>query len=75
MLDQKASYDLVDHEVLLSKMAAYNFHQHTVEWFRSYLSGRKFSTIIETAMSEPKELGGLGVLGSLLFVLSRVEQT
>ena len=51
MLDQKAAYDLVDHEVLLSKIAAYNFHQHTVEWFRSYLSGRMFSTIIETAMS------------------------
>ena len=75
MLDQRESYDLLDHEVLLVKMAAYNFHQHTVKWFRSYLSGRRFSTIIETAMSETRELGGLGVsqgsvLGSLLFVLS-----
>ena len=67
MLDQKAAYDLVDHRVLLSKMATYNFHQCTIKWFMCYLSNRRISTIIEIATSEPQELGELGVpQGSVL---------
>ena len=37
MLDQTASYDMVDHGILLQNMLAYNFHPHTVAWFASYL--------------------------------------
>ena len=40
LLDQSAAYDLLDHNILLQKLAAYNFDDDTICWFRSYLSER-----------------------------------
>ena len=78
MLDQKAAFDVVDHSLLLMKMRLLNFHSDTLEWFSSYLTGRRFSVRVESATSEPVEIGSQGVpqgsiLGSLLFVLSQVD--
>ena len=67
MEDQTAAYDLVDHRDLLEKMTLYNFHSKTVAWFASYLEERRFSTQVETALSEPRDLGDHGVpQGSIL---------
>lgn len=38
LLDQSAAYDLLDHSILLRKLAIYNFDQNTINWFQSYLS-------------------------------------
>ena len=67
MEDQTAAYDLVDHRDLPEKMTLYNFHHKTVAWFASYLEERRFSTQVETALSEPRDLGDHGVpQGSIL---------
>ena len=76
LLDQKAAYDLFDREMLLGKVAAYNFSTAAVFLFRSYLKGRTFSGQIESATSEPRTLVEYGipqgsVLGYLLFILSQ----
>ena len=47
LLDQSAGYDLLDHSILLRKLASYNFDENTVAWFGSYLSGRSLSVQIE----------------------------
>ena len=39
-LDQKAAFDLVDHQVLPAKMEVLHFSPYTFVWFRSYLGGR-----------------------------------
>ena len=72
MVNQTASYDLVDRRDLLEKVTLYNFHHKTVAWFASYLEERRFSTQVETALSEPRDLADHGVpqgsiLGGLLF--------
>ena len=38
LLDQSASYDLLDHSILLRKLAIYNFSESAVNWIKSYLS-------------------------------------
>ena len=38
-LDQKAAFDLVDHQVLLEKMGVLQFSSSTIAWFKSYLEG------------------------------------
>lgn len=39
-LDQSSTFDIVDHEILLKKLEAYNFGQGPMRWFKSYLSNR-----------------------------------
>ena len=46
LVDQSAAYDLLDHRIILGKLAAYNFDAKTIEWFQSYLSGRTQSVQI-----------------------------
>ena len=48
LLDQRAAYDLLDHSILLKKLASYNFDQRSIKWFQSYLSERTQSVQIET---------------------------
>ena len=43
LLDQSAAYDLLDHEILLLKLAVYNFDENSISWFQSYLEGRSQS--------------------------------
>ena len=45
--DQSAAYDLLDHNILLKKLALYNFDEESVQWFKSYLSGRLQSVQVE----------------------------
>ena len=47
LLDQSSAYDLLDHSIPLKKMSKYGFHEDTVQWFKSYLTGRSQSVQIE----------------------------
>ena len=37
LLDLYAAFDIVDHQILLRKLATYNFSADSVKWFQSYL--------------------------------------
>ena len=40
LLDLTAAFDVVDHEIFIQKLEAYNFSQDSVAWFSSYLKNR-----------------------------------
>ena len=41
MVDFKKAFDLVDHNLLLKKLKHYRLSDETLNWFSSYLLGRK----------------------------------
>ena len=41
LLDLRNAFDLVNHTVLLEKMAIYGCSQQSMQWFTSYLSERQ----------------------------------
>ena len=75
LLDQSPAYDLLDHKILLKKLKVYNFDEDSIQWFRSYLSGRSQSVQVEAQQSPVQELGDLAapqgsVLGGILFLIN-----
>ena len=74
LLDQSAAYDLLDHSILLKKLAAYNCDENVICWFKSYLSGRSQAVQVESKQSSLRNLGEYAapqgsVLGGLLFTI------
>ena len=53
MLDMSAAFDVVDHKILLSKLALYGFDEIALSWINSYLSDRSQSVFIEACLSDP----------------------
>ena len=75
LLDQSAAYDLLDHPILLKKLAVYNFDGNTIQWFQSYLSGRSQAVQVEAQQSSLHDLQDHGapqgsILGGLLFIIN-----
>ena len=75
LLDQSAAYDLLDHKILLKKLARYNFDENSINWFGSYLSKRSQSVQIEAKQSSTEDLGDHAapqgsILGGLLFIIN-----
>ena len=54
LLDLQKAFDTVDHTILLNKLKWLGADDLTVQWFRSYLTGRTQVTDIGGTMSEPK---------------------
>ena len=74
LLDLSAAFDVVDHKILLDKLEKYKFSPKTLAWFKSYLEGRKQIVVVESRLSDPKEVGEQGVpqgslLGPILFII------
>ena len=61
LMDQKAAFDLVDHETLLAKMEEYWFDGSMLAWLKSYLACRCFDVQLGIAWSYPKQIGTQGV--------------
>ena len=73
MLDLSAAFDVVDKEILLSKMQVYGFQDSVIKWLHSYLSGRQQQVYVDGSLSDPLPVN-LGVpqgsiLGPLLYTL------
>ena len=72
-LDLSKAFDMVNHSILLSKMEKYGIRGLVLDWFKSYLSGRKQCVKIKDTVS-PLANMEVGVpqgsiLGPLLFLI------
>ena len=71
LLDFSAAFDVIDHDILISKLSSYGFKSSAILWFRSYLSARSQRVYFNGALSNSKDLYcGIpqgSCLGPLLF--------
>ena len=61
LLDLSAAFDIVDHDIFLKKLKAYNFSENSILWFKSYLEERIQVVQVETKYSDPEQLGEFAV--------------
>ena len=74
LLDLNATFDTIDHSILLSRLQqSFGFQDNVLKWFESNLSNRFQSVTVENCISAPAPLlYGVpqgSVLGPLLFIL------
>ena len=73
LIDLQKAFDTINHDMLLKKLNIIGFSDHTVEWFQSYLSNRKFTVNLENSFSEVSNIScGVpqgSILGPLLFLI------
>ena len=71
-IDLKKAFDTVNHSILLRKLEYYGVKAIPLQWFQSYLSGRKQHVSVAGNLSETLEIScGVpqgSVLGPLLFL-------
>ena len=70
-IDLSKAFDCLQYEQLFGKMTALGFTENTLQWFKSYLTGRRQITDVEGTISEELD-NNLGVpqgsiLGCLLY--------
>ena len=53
LIDLQKAFDTIDHNILLLKMPSLGFSREVIDWYKSYLSSRKFHVKILTANSLP----------------------
>ena len=53
LIDLQKPFDTIDHDMLLKKLSAIGFSNHTIDWLKSYLSNRLFRVNIGNCYSEP----------------------
>ena len=72
-LDLKKAFDLVNHHILLKKLAAYQLSPNTILFIKSYLANRKQTVLLNNSLSyEGTITTGIpqgSVLGPLLFII------
>ena len=52
LIDLQKAFDMINHDKPLKKLGIIGFSDHTVKWFQSYLSNRKFMVILENSFPE-----------------------
>ena len=72
MCDMSAAFDLVNHSILLEKLALYGFQESALSWIRSYLSSRSQRVLVDGCLSDSMNLNtGVpqgSILGPLLYI-------
>ena len=73
LVDLQKAFDTINHDILIKKMTFLGFSEEITNWFKSYLTNKKFIVHINNSFSEPGNLlCGVpqgSILGSLLFLL------
>ena len=74
LFDLQKAFDTINHDILIKRLTFLGFSEETTNWFKSYLTNRKFFVYIKNYFSEPGNLlcgvpQGGSILGSLLFLL------
>ena len=52
LIDLQKAFYTINYDILLKKLGIIGFSDHTVKWFQSYLSNRKFTVNLENYFSE-----------------------
>ena len=73
LTDLQKAFVTINHDIPLKKLSIIGFSDHTIKWFQSYLSNRKFTVNLENSFSEVSNIScGFpqgSILGPLLFLI------
>ena len=73
LIDLQKAFDTIDHDILLKKLSAIGFSNHSIGWFKSYLSNRLFRVNLGNCYSDPSNITcGIpqgSIVGPLLFLI------
>ena len=73
LIDLQKAFDTIDHNILLQKMSSLEISREVIDWYKSYLSSRKFHVNVHDKFSTSADLRcGIAqgsILGVLLFLL------
>ena len=73
LIDLKAAFDTVNHNILLRKLELYGIRGHGLEWLKSYLTDRQFNVGLQKTFSTTKTVNiGIpqgSILGPILFII------
>ena len=53
LIDLQRAFDMIDHDILLKKLSAIGFSNHTINWFKLYLSNQLFRVNLGNCYSDP----------------------
>ena len=72
LIDLQKAFDIIDHNILLLKMPSLGFSREVIDWYKSYLSSRKFHVNVHDKFSTSADLRCRvpqgSILGPLLFL-------
>ncbi len=71
-MEKLRAFNTVNHDILLNKLNSFNVSEHSINWFRNYLTGRVQAVKTNNVTSDYKDINcGVpqgSILGTLLFI-------